>query len=157
MGSRFAKFQQFILKNPMEVILPVGIFAVVFLAGWVVRRLVLRGLKTWAARTEGRVGTVLYEALRGPTWIWALILAVHLAVQGSDLPRALTDPVATALLVLWIVSLTLMSMQVVGNMVRHYGTQVSGAVAVTTLTRSEEHTSELQSLRHLVCRLLLEK
>src|SRR5262245_4817754 len=25
-----------------------------------------------------------------------------------------------------------------------------------TLTRSEEHTSELQSLRHLVCRLLLE-
>src|SRR5262245_56549175 len=26
-----------------------------------------------------------------------------------------------------------------------------------TVTRSEEHTSELQSLRHLVCRLLLEK
>src|SRR5438045_6197160 len=26
-----------------------------------------------------------------------------------------------------------------------------------TLGRSEEHTSELQSLRHLVCRLLLEK
>src|ERR1035441_5461026 len=25
------------------------------------------------------------------------------------------------------------------------------------LTRSEEHTSELQSLRHLVCRLLLDK
>src|ERR1035441_6474131 len=27
----------------------------------------------------------------------------------------------------------------------------------TFLLRSEEHTSELQSLRHLVCRLLLEK
>src|SRR5436853_3937744 len=27
----------------------------------------------------------------------------------------------------------------------------------TTQPRSEEHTSELQSLRHLVCRLLLEK
>src|SRR5262245_63369486 len=27
----------------------------------------------------------------------------------------------------------------------------------TGVTRSEEHTSELQSLRHLVCRLLLEK
>src|SRR5262245_63254434 len=27
----------------------------------------------------------------------------------------------------------------------------------TTARRSEEHTSELQSLRHLVCRLLLEK
>src|SRR5262245_66092508 len=29
--------------------------------------------------------------------------------------------------------------------------------AQTGLSRSEEHTSELQSLRHLVCRLLLEK
>src|SRR5258705_10072002 len=31
------------------------------------------------------------------------------------------------------------------------------SVASATLQRSEEHTSELQSLRHLVCRLLLEK
>src|SRR5262245_64812627 len=29
--------------------------------------------------------------------------------------------------------------------------------ALQTALRSEEHTSELQSLRHLVCRLLLEK
>src|SRR5205814_8541832 len=28
---------------------------------------------------------------------------------------------------------------------------------IVRLARSEEHTSELQSLRHLVCRLLLEK
>src|SRR5258705_1740312 len=34
----------------------------------------------------------------------------------------------------------------------------SPAAALSMLpTRSEEHTSELQSLRHLVCRLLLEK
>src|SRR5258708_27430575 len=30
-------------------------------------------------------------------------------------------------------------------------------VALPTITRSEEHTSELQSPDHLVCRLLLEK
>src|SRR5262245_64203914 len=29
--------------------------------------------------------------------------------------------------------------------------------SIGSLRRSEEHTSELQSLRHLVCRLLLEK
>src|SRR5438045_4763360 len=32
-----------------------------------------------------------------------------------------------------------------------------GQAAARNATRSEEHTSELQSLRHLVCRLLLEK
>src|SRR5437899_6995850 len=31
------------------------------------------------------------------------------------------------------------------------------AIGVPDENRSEEHTSELQSLRHLVCRLLLEK
>src|SRR5437899_12971714 len=34
---------------------------------------------------------------------------------------------------------------------------VSDAELVVEAARSEEHTSELQSLRHLVCRLLLEK
>src|SRR5437899_7369302 len=33
----------------------------------------------------------------------------------------------------------------------------SHGVAIGVEDRSEEHTSELQSLRHLVCRLLLEK
>src|SRR5262245_64560090 len=31
-----------------------------------------------------------------------------------------------------------------------------GVLSLSPVTRSEEHTSELQSLRHLVCRLLLE-
>src|SRR5262245_52350293 len=34
---------------------------------------------------------------------------------------------------------------------------VSGETLAEKIRRSEEHTSELQSLRHLVCRLLLEK
>src|ERR1035438_10026360 len=36
-------------------------------------------------------------------------------------------------------------------------TTAPGHATIYTGTRSEEHTSELQSLRHLVCRLLLEK
>src|SRR5438045_7925938 len=37
------------------------------------------------------------------------------------------------------------------------GAAEKGADATDAQKRSEEHTSELQSLRHLVCRLLLEK
>src|SRR5262245_13297029 len=37
------------------------------------------------------------------------------------------------------------------------GTYQSHGIFALFLVRSEEHTSELQSLRHLVCRLLLEK
>ena len=125
-----------ILKNPMEVILPLGIFAVTFLACWVVRRLVQRALNAWTTRTGSRTGSVLHDALRGPTLIWALILAVHLALQGSDLPSRFTQPIASLLLVLWIVSLTLMCMRIVGDLVRYQGSRIPGALPVTTLTQN---------------------
>src|SRR2546425_6061741 len=35
--------------------------------------------------------------------------------------------------------------------------QLPGVSAIAAISRSEEHTSELQSLAYLVCRLLLEK
>src|SRR5205814_6159116 len=38
-----------------------------------------------------------------------------------------------------------------------YSNTTGGGNTATGESRSEEHTSELQSLRHLVCRLLLEK
>src|SRR5437899_5214033 len=37
------------------------------------------------------------------------------------------------------------------------GLRLTGPATISAKVRSEEHTSELQSLRHLVCRLLLEK
>src|ERR1035437_8475602 len=42
---------------------------------------------------------------------------------------------------------------------RHWGPRISATFAAraTVCTRSEEHTSELQSRQYLVCRLLLEK
>src|SRR5437899_5296365 len=41
--------------------------------------------------------------------------------------------------------------------IKGFVTSQNSAVRIPLLKRSEEHTSELQSLRHLVCRLLLEK
>src|SRR5258705_3054901 len=50
--------------------------------------------------------------------------------------------------------------QIVGRIGNHRVRQAYSAEnldSVSEIARSEEHTSELQSLRHLVCRLLLEK
>src|SRR5256885_12217041 len=44
-----------------------------------------------------------------------------------------------------------------GISTRHGGHQVAHTLSRITLSRSEEHTSELQSPCNLVCRLLLEK
>src|SRR3989442_11799808 len=39
----------------------------------------------------------------------------------------------------------------------HHGVDITDPAIVAAAERSEEHTSELQSRPHLVCRLLLEK
>src|SRR5205814_5615842 len=48
------------------------------------------------------------------------------------------------------------SLDLLGESV-HNAAEAQAARDTYLETRSEEHTSELQSLRHLVCRLLLEK
>src|SRR5436305_3407420 len=125
-----------LLHDPMTLVWPLVTFAIVFLVGWVVRALVLRALRAWTGRTQSRPGLILMDALRGPMMIWTLIVAVHLGIQASALPARVTAIGAKALMVLWIASLTIMCMRMVGNLVRYYGDQVPGALPVTTLTQT---------------------
>ncbi|HXB74955.1 MAG TPA: mechanosensitive ion channel family protein [Candidatus Acidoferrales bacterium] len=136
MRSGLARFRRVLFDEPTEVLLPLAIFAAAFLAGWVVRRLVLRALHAWNERKQSRNGRILEKALRGPTLIWCVILAAHLGMQSSDLPSRLTGNGADVLLVLWVCSLTLMCTRLVGDIVRLYGDQIPGAVPVTTLGRN---------------------
>src|SRR2546422_4652368 len=47
--------------------------------------------------------------------------------------------------------------RVMSSAINNESSQGAGAPRASILRRSEEHTSELQSRLHLVCRLLLEK
>jgi small-conductance mechanosensitive channel len=136
MKSGFAKFQTLLMERPMEVILPLAIFIATLLAGWLVRHLVMKGLRKWSARTGSRAGQVLYQSAQGPAVIWTIILAAHLAFQSSDLPASVIRYGSKVLVGLWIISLTIMCMRMVGDLVRFYGAQVPGAMPVTTLTQN---------------------
>jgi small-conductance mechanosensitive channel len=59
-----------------------------------------------------------------------------LAFDASALPADWTLWVGRGLLALWIFSFTLMSMRVAGNIVRHFGGQMAGALPITTLTQN---------------------
>jgi len=122
--------------KPYLLIAPGWVFALTFAAGWVLRWLILRGLKSWNARTQSRPGRILEEALRAPIWMWILILAFHFGLQSSDLPAKYLERGATLLFDLWVLSLTFMAMRVARDLVRFYGGQIPGALPVTTLTQN---------------------
>ena len=94
------------VTNPFELITPLLIFAITFGAGLLIRRLLRKALRTWTSRSQSRTGTILQEALRSPSFLWVLILAVHLAVVGSDLPDRVLAPTTNILAGLWIISQT---------------------------------------------------
>ena len=128
--------RQFLLHDWMRLVVPLGVFAVTVLAGWGCKRLLFRGLRGWVARTKSQAGALLVEALRGPFMIWVLILAIHLAVESSDLPARATRWSGGILLVLWILSFTVIATRLAGDLIRHYGSGVQGLLPVTTLTQN---------------------
>jgi small-conductance mechanosensitive channel len=123
-------------ENPAELAWPILVFVLTVAVGWLVRRLILKALRTWTARSQNHAGLVLTRVLAGPMLIWAVILGVHLAVQVSDLPKGFATYAAEILYVLWMASVVLMSMRLAGSMVRHYGDQAPGASPVTTLSQN---------------------
>jgi small-conductance mechanosensitive channel len=126
-----------LISHPQLLVQPSIVFVVTFAAAYIARALLLRALRAWIRRTGARAGQIVSEALRSPTVLWAVILALHVAIQSSALPRAVTERWAPGTLVaLWGASFTLMLMQVAGDMVRHFGAQIPGALPVTALTQT---------------------
>lgn len=126
-----------LVARPQLLLQPSIVFAATFGAAYLARALFLRALRAWAGRMGSRAGQILLESLGGPTILWALILALHVAIQSSELPHTVTAKWAPdVLIVLWGASFTIMLMRASGDIVRHYGAQIPGALPVTTLTQT---------------------
>jgi small-conductance mechanosensitive channel len=136
MNAAIRALRELLQNHPKELIPPLVVFALVVALGYIARRVLLRALSAWYARTQNRTGLILADSLRTPILIWILILAIHLALQSSALPARFTNWSTEPLRVLFILSLTLMSMRFTGELIRYHGSQIPGAIPVTTLTQT---------------------
>src|SRR5579872_2518325 len=128
-------FVKYLMENWTEFVWPAAIFIAVVVVGSLFRRLLFNRLGRWAATTSTQMDKILLDSLHGPFLLWILILAIHLAVEYSDLPRSVTRGSAKLLLALWIISLTLVLSRLSGRLVRIYSTRLEGALPVGTLTQ----------------------
>ncbi len=134
--SSMSALRHFLLHEWIKLVVPLSVFAAVFALGYVIRRVLFRGLRAWVARSGSRAPRILTTALHGPFLIWALILALHLGSEFSELPPRVVGWGAKTLLVLWILSVTVMFARIAGNFIRYYGSEIPGALPVTTLTQN---------------------
>jgi small-conductance mechanosensitive channel len=116
---------EFLPEAWRDLAIPIAVFFAVFGVAWIVRRVAFARLHGWAVRTSTTVDETLLESLRGPTLLWIVILAIYVATAMSRLPRTWASLSESALLVLWIVSLTLAGSRLAARLVRaflHLGT-----------------------------------
>jgi small-conductance mechanosensitive channel len=130
----FEQIAKYLVENWRELVWPAVLFATVVVTGWLLRQVAYARIRRPAAATGTRMDRMLIESLHGPLLLWILILAIHLAVEYSGLPRSVTHWSAKVLLALWIVSLTLVLSRLSGRMVRSYSARLEGALPVSTLT-----------------------
>ncbi|MFB3829580.1 MAG: mechanosensitive ion channel family protein [Bryobacteraceae bacterium] len=128
--------RQFLLHEWMKLVVPAGVLAATLAAGWAFKRILFGTLRRWAGRTRSQAAAMATDALDGPFLIWVLILAIHLAMESSELPARATHWSSRILLVLWILSFTLAAVRLAGDLIRFYGSGVQGALPVTTLTQN---------------------
>jgi small-conductance mechanosensitive channel len=131
--------QQFLARHWVQLIVPLCVLALTLAAGYAAKHLIVRLLRSWAERSKGPTPRIVIDALKGPFMIWVLILGAHLSMQSSDLPSLLphaTQWTSRVLLVLWILSLTIVSSRLAGDLIRFYGKDVPGALPVTTLSQT---------------------
>ena len=115
--------------------IPAIVFVAVAAAGLVSRRLLFAKLHKWARTTRTRGDEHLLDSLHGPMLIWVLILAIYAATDIPELPPALLYWAERALLVLWIVSLTVAASRLAGRLVQIYAAHKPGAAPTGTLSQ----------------------
>jgi len=128
--------QQMVLHNPLRLVIPACLFLATLAGGYVLKRLLFRALERWGQKTESHVDVVLTRSIGGPIMIWSLMLGIYFATETLDLPDRPTRLIEHTLLILTILSLTIMASRLAGNLVRHYGSRLPGAMPVTTLTQN---------------------
>jgi small-conductance mechanosensitive channel len=119
-----------------SLVQPLIVFAVVTAAGLLARVLFFRSLRAWAKRTPTNLDDIIIAAFSAPARLWVVILALDLAVKSASLSEHATDNVDKALLILWVLSLTLVASKLATSLFTHYSSSFSGAAPVTSLANN---------------------
>jgi small-conductance mechanosensitive channel len=123
------------VKHPLAIVLPIALFVAAVVGGVILRHVLFRALRGWAARTDSHLDVLLTQTLRGPILIWSVLLGIHMATRVSDIPAEYKGYIHPAIEVLWVWWITVTVSRFAGSAVRYYGAKVTGVQSVTSLTQ----------------------
>jgi small-conductance mechanosensitive channel len=120
----------------LEIFIPLGIFLLVFFAGYLLRKYLFFRLSRWARRTDSRMGDVVFDAVRSPSMVLCVMAAIYAALQFTKLPKAFVEKADTGLSILAVFAVTMVTANILGAFARIRAEQVESLLPVTSLTQN---------------------
>jgi len=128
------------VEKLMQLVLPVSVFLLTVIVGWILRKIVFIRLAKWSEKSETKFDDVIITAIKGPMIIWFVILGLYLGLAVSKLPENIVDVIHKVLLALIIFSITIVLANIVGSLIKIYSAKAGSALPVTSLT---QHISKI--------------
>jgi small-conductance mechanosensitive channel len=110
----------------MRLLVPVGLVVGGGLLGLLCEKLVLRRLRSAAAKTAWQGDDIVVGALRGIVTLWFVLAGVYLAILIRSLGDRFTSVAETVLLIAFIFSVAVVLTRVAAGFIRLYVSQVQG-------------------------------
>jgi len=124
------------IQKSLELLLPLGIFIVVLLAGYGLRGYLLSRLSRWARETDSRTGDMVLTAVRVPVLVLLIMLAIYTALGFSDLPRVLVDKAEKVLSILATIAVAMVAANILSGFARIRAERIESVLPVTSLTEN---------------------
>ena len=125
-----------ICSQILQTTAPVVVFAVVLLAGYIIRKIIFARVTKWAQKTKSQLDDIILDSIKAPFIVWSAMVGLYLAIGFASLPQNVTDISGKVLLVLGIFSVTMTISSIVANMVQLYSQKTNGVLPGTSLTKN---------------------
>ncbi|MFC2021687.1 mechanosensitive ion channel family protein [Chloroflexota bacterium] len=116
-----------------DIVLPLAIFLATLLTGYYLRKLFFNRLRLLRKRTRSRFIEIVINSIRGPSFIWFLMLAIYLSLEISKLPENIVGIAGKILLVLSIASITLVISNIAVTYIQFQAKRTKTVTPVTSL------------------------
>ena len=115
---------------------PTIAFLSAMLVGLAVRAFLMSRLNAWAKNTETEIDDIVIGAIRRPSVIWCVMLAIYASLEFSKLPEYWVNIAGKTLLALGILSVTLTIANITAGSIKTYSAKFAAALPMTSLTQN---------------------
>ncbi len=118
------QYVDFVLNNPEAFVMPGLVFFALLVVALGLRRLAYRLLDRWARKTTTQLDEGIIASTRGPSLLWCVIIAIHIAVGTSETNLQIINYTQKLLGALIVLSVSLVAANVAAQTFRLFSDKI---------------------------------